>query len=287
MMKFRKKKIVFVMLLMLLSNITPMFVLQTTRVGADQIDISPIGGEIPEPATEGFILDAYDTKKINITVNQSHFLFSNEYVNESLEHIDVFLPEELKDDIIFVTPCDPNLMVCQGEKGYFHILNDWTNEYSDRFYIETDYLFDYKQPHGDFDDDIPEGFGYTRINQNITMKYSSENTGIGDLLNTIVELDDSHSIQINVSSIDHTLILNYSYYYNGEITEQFEDNYSSYEPDIKEEISLKGEDESSPMDVKILKNESNLTLSSFGSNVTISLDKGTPTGWIVWLYLSL
>ena len=272
----------FVSFVLVLSMLTPIFhrfePLELNTIGVETKKLLPLGNSsgnvpIPEPALSGFFMDAYNTTKINVTVNQSHFCFSNNYINESLMHIDVFVPEELQDDLGYVTPCDSNLMVCQGENGYFHILNDWTNEYSDRFYIETDYLFgdetigdvnitlwDYPvvyvindvveyndgnyrviQNHTSQSNwkpdstpslyenyvphDVPVGFGNNRINQNITVNYSSGNSGIGDLLNTIVELDDSHSIRINVSSYYKYFILNYTYYYNGNITGQFEDVY--------------------------------------------------------------
>jgi len=195
---------------------------------------------IPSPATSGFILDAYDTTKINVSVNQSHFRFWNEYVNESLEHFDVFVPEYLNDSLDLITPCDPNIMVCQGPNGYFHVLNDWTNEYSDRFYIETDYIYDRFYT----DDKVPDGFSNVRINQNITVNYTGQNnSGIGDLLNTVVDIDDSHSIRINVSSTEYNLILNYTYYYNDNITGSFEDTYGDYVPDdISEIINFKSDD---------------------------------------------
>jgi len=174
---------------------------------------------IPEPALEGFILYAYDTSWINVTVNQSHFHFQNEYINESLEHIDVFLPESLQDDLGYVTPCNPSLMVCQqadapdpiyGYWDLFHILNDWTNSYGNRFYIETDYIFNYAQY--DNDGDIPDGFNWLRVNEEVRVNYSVNNSGIGDLFNTKYEIDDSHDIRINVTAEQNNLVLNYTYF---------------------------------------------------------------------------
>ena len=221
---------------------------------------NPSTTNVPEPSTSGFVLDAYDTTRINVSVNQSHFHFWNEYVDESITHIDFFVPDALQDDLGYLTPCNPSLMVCQeadapdpiyGYWDLFHILNDWTNQYSDRFYIETDYIFNYAQY--DSDSDIPDGWNWLRVNQNVTVNYSSGNSGIGDLLNTVVEIDDSHSIRINVFSTNHNLVLNYTYFYNDNITGSFEDTYGDYVPDdISEIINFKSVD--NRLDVSLNKN---------------------------------
>ena len=206
------------------------------------------GGSIPIPATSGFILDAYNNSWINVSVNQSHFLFSNSYINQSLEHIDVFVPEDLQDDMGYVTPCNPSLMVCQqadapdpiyGQWDLFHVLNDWTNSYGNRFYIETDYIFNYAMYDGD--NDIPEGFNWLRVNEEVRVNYSDNNSGIGDLFNTRYEIDDSHNIRINVTADDYNLVLNYTYFYNDEIVGQFEDTYLSYIPPVSDKIVFKGD----------------------------------------------
>jgi hypothetical protein len=250
--------------LLIVSLSSPFFLVDTGIVKADEWYID---GTLPEPAITGFILDGYDTSGINVTVNQSHFHFSNNYINQSLEHIDFFVPEELQDDFGYVTPCNPSLMVCQrgnapdpiyGEWYLFHVLNDWTNEYSNRFYIETDYIFTYSMY--DPDGDIPEGFNWFRINQEIRVNYSENNTGVGDLLNSIIDLGNGRSIRINVSATYNNLVLNYTYFYNDEITGQFEDSYLSYIPPESEYIKLTG----SGLNVSIARNASVITMYSGG-----------------------
>jgi len=117
-----------------------------------------------------------DNKNIDATVNESHMTFDTDYLNISIEHIDFCVPSGLKDDLAYVTGCDPNTMTCQGPNDYFHILNDPTNEYSDRFYIETDYIFDYDMNDGD--NDIPDGFNWNRMNYEIRVNYSTGNQGV-------------------------------------------------------------------------------------------------------------
>src|SRR6056297_3700112 len=158
-MRIAKEVPLFLIVFMLgFSLVIPFF---SRRVSADDGFGFTFGNDpsIPSPSTSGFVLDAFDTTQINVSVNQSHFRFWNEYVNVSLEHFDVFVPKYLNDSLDLITPCDPNLMVCQGPNGYFHVLNDWTNQYSDRFYIETDYIYDRFYT----DDKVPTGFSNVRI----------------------------------------------------------------------------------------------------------------------------
>ena len=280
----KKQVISYLVLILMLFTSFNTFSLVTT-VFAD--DPPPGGdGSIPSPVLEGYVLDGYAVSNINVSVNKSHFHFENEYINETLEHIDFFVPEELQDDFSYVTPCNPDLMVCQignapdpiyGYWDLFHILNDWTNEYGDRFYIETDYIFTYAMY--DPDGDIPENFNWVRINQEIRVNYSQNNTGLGDLLNTIVDIDALRSIRINVSSDYNNLVLNYTYFYDDEIVGQFEDNYLSYTLPISDEITIQG----NSLNATIDKNESTVKLVSGNgtANMTVSLDKGLPTGWVI------
>lgn len=195
--------------------------------------INNVTGGAQDLFTEGVIVDGLTNEQVDVFVNESHFQFSNSYLNASLEHIDVFLPTELQDDLGYVTPCDPNLMVCQGdepdpifgETGLFHILNDPTNEFSDRFFIETDYLFTFETTQYDADGDIPSGFGNTRINQEVRVNYSDSNSGLDQLLNTRVDVGGGKEIQIGVSAYYGNLVLDYTYYVNGAVVGTFQDIY--------------------------------------------------------------
>ncbi|MBW6442787.1 hypothetical protein K0A97_03365, partial [Patescibacteria group bacterium] len=154
--------------------------------------------------TRTFIIDGLEAKPIIAEVNQSHIKFYNEdYLNLTIRHIDFFVPTELQYHMSYLTPCNPSLMVCQdalapdpiyGQWDLFHILNDWTNIEGDRFYIETDYIFNQEiyDPNGT----IPEGFNWKRINQEIRINYTLENTGLNEFLESGIQVDENSSINI-------------------------------------------------------------------------------------------
>lgn len=90
-----------------------------------------------------FEISTLSNEDVEVSFNESHVRFQTSYLDKSIEHVDFFVPDELQKHLRMITPCDPNLMYCQG---YFNVLFDWTKSDSDTFWIMTDYIFDYEKP---------------------------------------------------------------------------------------------------------------------------------------------
>jgi len=184
------------------------------------------------PNVLGITYDRLENENINVTINTSHINFKNEYLDLDLEHVDFFVPTDLKNELVMVTPCDPNLMVCQGPNNYFHVLNDWTNEYSDQFYLETDYMFNYEQQHWNPGNEIPEGFGWNRINQEIRINYSTNNIGVEEILKSGIDIGNNKKILIDLKSHYEVLIIEYTFINNNETVGKYTDIFRGEKPEL-------------------------------------------------------
>jgi hypothetical protein len=229
---------------------------------------------------------------VELSTNETHIFLTNDYFDISMEYIDFFVPEELQDNLRYVTPCDTaNGFYCQGdyedpiygESELFHIKTNPV-EGAD-FYALVDYLFDYESlgvnvsEAIDFEvwdgtnailynvgniviyqesyyqckqqifnhnglptsltqyweevqpgerTDVPEGFGNTRINYEITMDYNSvnENSVVLEDLNT-----DNISISLNAKG--QRLILSWDYYNGGEVVSHYEKSFQGSEAEYE------------------------------------------------------
>ncbi|MFW5793892.1 MAG: Ig-like domain-containing protein [Bacillota bacterium] len=153
------------------------------------------------------------SENINVSANETHMHFETEYLDTYIEHIDFFIPDELQDDLDYVTPCDTaGGFYCQGdsyspiyptENKLFHIKTD-PNAGDERFYMLTDYIFTYTQY--DPDRDIPEGFNWKRINQEISMNYNSNNADGKIFIDW-----NASDINYSVVADGHNVIIYYDY----------------------------------------------------------------------------
>jgi 6-phosphogluconolactonase (cycloisomerase 2 family) len=204
----------------------------TSNITVNDTIVTP--NPIQEPIQkENVIIDRLEPEKIEVEFNNSHIRFyNNEYLDLSLEHIDFFVPKDLQDKLAYLTPCNPSLMVCQGDypdsiygqTGLFHVLNDWTTEGIDRFYLNTDFIYTYSMY--DNENVIPQGFNWKRINQEIRINYSNNNIGMDEILESGIQIDDNTKIEIELKAHYNHLIIKYIFIYNDEITGYFEDVYS-------------------------------------------------------------
>lgn len=170
--------------------------------------------KVYDSSTQKITIANAPVQDINVSSNKTHMFFRTDYLNISMEHIDFFVPKELQDDLAYLTPCDTNAgFFCQGnytdaiygQDKLFHIKTD-PNSGSSRFYLLTDYMFTYAQY--DPDGDIPKGFNWKRINQEISMNYraSNQNGAVFDGWNK------SSDINISVSTKGYDLIIKWDYY---------------------------------------------------------------------------
>ena len=77
---------------------------------------------------------------------------------------------------------------------------------------------------------VPKGFGFKRINQEITTNYRNNNTGLDDVLKSGIQVDNNSNINITLKAHYNHLIINWTFIYNGNVTGSFQDVYSSPKP---------------------------------------------------------